>query len=373
MSFLFSCESVGIGHPDKLCDLISDSILDHILKQDKNARIAIETMACNLTIIIAGEVTTNLIVDYESIVRHTIEKCGYTKQNGTKFNDEDVEIINRINSQNTEIGAVVDQGAAGDQGSVFGYATDETQELMPLGLVLSHKLVSFLKKIREIGDVEWLLPDCKAQVTVEYEYQNVDLVPLKIHSVVLSVQHKPDVNIKEIRETLERVVNQVIDKKLLHDTVLYLQPSGHFVLGGPEADCGLTGRKIIVDTYGGWGHHGGGAFSGKDPSKMDRSGAYMARYIAKSLVSNKLAKRVSVQLSYCIGVAEPVSINIDTFGTGTISYDEMIKIIRKNFKLTPTGIKEELGLYDVCYSNYSVFGHFGRKDATWENSKKLDK
>ncbi len=371
MSYLFTSESVSEGHPDKVSDAISDGILDAIYEQDTNARVACETFVTTGLVLVGGEVTTTAYIEVPDIVRKTVKNIGYTKAD-YKFDAESCSVLNAIHSQSPDIAMGVDKGGAGDQGLMFGYACDQTPELMPMPIMYAHKLVKFLADIRKRnnGLMPYLRPDAKSQVTVEYDDNNK---PVRIEAIVISTQHDADVKQKTIKEdVIENVVKKVIPEKYIDKkTKYFVNPTGRFEIGGPHGDSGLTGRKIIVDTYGGWAPHGGGAFSGKDPSKVDRSATYAARHIAKNIVGAKLAKECLVQIAYAIGVAEPVSIFIDTNGTGTIPDKEISKMIRKEVDLTPKGIIERLQLRRPIYQKTAAYGHFGRKEKefTWE---KLD-
>ncbi len=368
MSYLFTSESVSEGHPDKVCDAISDGVLDAIFKQDPNARVACETMVTTGLVVVAGEVTTSAYVDVQAIVRKTIKEIGYTKAE-YKFDADSCGILNAIHSQSPDIAMGVDKGGAGDQGIMFGYACDQTPELMPMPIVYAHKLVKKLADIRKknIKLMPYLRPDAKSQVTIEYDSNNN---PLRVDAVVISTQHDGDVSQKKIKEdVIEHVIKKVIPAKYLDKkTKYYVNPTGRFEVGGPHGDSGLTGRKIIVDSYGGWAPHGGGAFSGKDPSKVDRSATYAARHIAKNVVAAKLAKECLVQVAYAIGVAQPVSVYVDTKGTGVIPDGLLGEYINQEVDLTPRGIIERLKLRRPIYQKTSSYGHFGRndKDFTWE-------
>jgi S-adenosylmethionine synthetase len=366
---LFTSESVTEGHPDKIADQISDGVLDAILAQDPIARVACETLVTTGLAIIAGEITTSCYVDFQKIVRNVIKDVGYTRAK-YGFDYETCSVLSSIHEQSRDIGQGVDTGGAGDQGLMFGYACTETPELMPLPIMLAHKLVRGLSDARREGVLEYLRPDGKSQVTVEYDGAK----PVRIDAVVLSTQHSPTVTNDTIREDLiERVISQVIPESLMdRNTKIYVNPTGRFVTGGPHGDAGVTGRKIIVDTYGGAAPHGGGAFSGKDPTKVDRSACYMARYIAKNVVSAGLADRALVQLAYAIGVADPVSILVDTFGTGQVADDKLVDLVRANFELTPRGIIESLELRRPIYRKTAAFGHFGRSEPefSWERTDK---
>ena len=371
MSYLFTSESVSEGHPDKVCDAISDGILDAIYKQDPTARVACETFVTTGLVLVGGEVTTNAYIEVPDVVRQIVKKIGYTSAD-YKFDSESCSVLNAIHSQSPDIAMGVDKGGAGDQGLMFGYACDQTPELMPMPIMYAHKLVKKLADIRKRnnGLMPYLRPDSKSQVTIEYDDNNK---PVRVDSVVISTQHDADAKQKKIKEdVIENVIRKVIPEKYIDKkTKYFVNPTGRFEIGGPHGDSGLTGRKIIVDTYGGWAPHGGGAFSGKDPSKVDRSAAYAARHIAKNVVAAKLAKECLVQVAYAIGIAKPVSVYIDTKGTGVIPDKEIAKIIMKEVDLTPKGIIERLQLRRPIYQNTSAYGHFGRneKNFTWE---KLD-
>jgi S-adenosylmethionine synthetase len=360
------------GHPDKIADQISDAILDACLEQDPFSRVACETLTCTGLVVIAGEITTQAYVDFQSLVRGTVAAIGYDNAL-YGFDSNTCSVISTINKQSGDIAMGVDTGGAGDQGMMFGYATNETEELMPTPISLAHKLTHRLTEVRKSGLMSYLRPDGKSQVTVEYDANGK---PVRVDAVVISTQHAEQVTNDELRrDILKNVIQAVIPAKLLdQDTKYHINPTGRFVIGGPMGDTGLTGRKIIVDTYGGMGRHGGGAFSGKDPTKVDRSAAYMARYIAKNIVAAELADRCEVQLAYAIGVPEPVSVLVDTFGTGKISEVELQKLIRENFSLTPKGIIESLDLRRPIYKKTAAYGHFGRKekDFRWEATDKAD-
>jgi S-adenosylmethionine synthetase len=366
--FLFTSESVTEGHPDKIADQISDAILDACLEQDPFSRVACETLTCTGLVVIAGEITTQAYVDFQSLVRGTVAAIGYDNAL-YGFDSNTCSVISTINKQSGDIAMGVDTGGAGDQGMMFGYATNETEELMPTPISLAHKLTQRLTEVRKNGLMSYLRPDGKSQVTVEYDGQGR---PVRVDAVVISTQHAEHVTNDELRrDILKNVIQAVIPAKLLdQDTKYHINPTGRFVIGGPMGDTGLTGRKIIVDTYGGMGRHGGGAFSGKDPTKVDRSAAYMARYIAKNIVAAGLADRCEVQLAYAIGVPDPVSVLVDTFGTGKIGEVELQKLIRENFSLTPKGIIEALDLRRPIYKKTAAYGHFGRKEFRWESTDK---
>jgi S-adenosylmethionine synthetase len=372
--FLFTSESVSEGHPDKVADQISDAILDAILAEDKGARVACETLVKTGVVIVAGEVTTNVWVDIEAVVRKTVLDIGYNSSD-MGFDGASCGVLNVIGKQSVDIAQGVDRKdprkqGAGDQGLMFGFATRETDVLMPAAITLSHRLVERQAKVRKSGKLAWLRPDAKSQVTLRYENDR----PVAIDAVVLSTQHSDDISTKALREAvMEEILLPVLPKKWLHKgTKFHINPTGRFVIGGPVGDCGLTGRKIIVDTYGGFARHGGGAFSGKDPSKVDRSAAYAARYVAKNIVAAGLAERCEVQVSYAIGVAEPTSIMVETFGTGTLSRDKLTALVRRHFDLTPYGLREMLDLARPIYLKTAAYGHFGRKhpDFTWERTDK---
>ncbi len=366
--FFFTSESVTEGHPDKIADQISDAILDAILMKDSYARVACETLVTTGLAFVAGEITTTCYVDIPTIIRDTIRDIGYTRAK-YGFDYETCAVITSIHEQSTDIALGVDVGGAGDQGLMFGFACDETPELMPMPIMLAHKLAMRLTEVRKKDILGYIRPDGKTQVTVHYK----DLKPYKVSTIVVSSQHSPDITLREMREDIiEKVIKPVIPPELLDEehVIYHINPTGRFVIGGPMGDTGLTGRKIIVDTYGGIGRHGGGCFSGKDPTKVDRSGSYMARYIAKNIVASGIASRVEVQIAYAIGIAEPVSLFIDTYGTGKIPDNKIIEIIRKNFNLTPKGIIDYLQLRRPIYKKTAAYGHFGRNDEdfTWEKT-----
>ena len=369
--YLFTSESVTEGHPDKIADQISDAILDAILAQDPVGRVACETLVTTGLAIIAGEITTSCYVDFPKIVRETIKDVGYTRAK-FGFDSETCAVLSSIHEQSPDIAQGVDPGGAGDQGLMFGYACTETEELMPLPIMLAHKLVRGLSNARRSSELDYLRPDGKSQVSVEYDGTK----PIRVDTVVISTQHSSTVNNDTLREDItDRIVNKVIPADMMDSkTRVLINPTGRFVVGGPHGDAGVTGRKIIVDTYGGAAPHGGGAFSGKDPTKVDRSASYMARYVAKNIVAAGLATRCTVQLAYAIGVAEPVSVLIDTHDTGTIPDERISEIVRANFKLTPRGIIETLDLRRPIYKRTAAFGHFGRTEPefTWEKTDRAN-
>ncbi|NOZ79249.1 MAG: methionine adenosyltransferase [Acidobacteria bacterium] len=368
---IHTSESVTEGHPDKIADQISDAILDAVLAGDPGGRVACETMVTTGLAFIAGEITTSVYVDFPSIVRKTIKGIGYTRAK-FGFDYATCAVVSSIDPQSSDIAMGVDQGGAGDQGLMFGFACEETPELMPFPIMMAHKLTMRLTEARKTGELKWLRPDGKSQVTVEYEADK----PVRIEAVVVSCQHSDRVSQDELRgDVREAVINRVLPPSMIDEgTKIYINPTGRFVTGGPQGDCGLTGRKIIVDTYGGVGSHGGGAFSGKDPSKVDRSASYMARYVAKNVVAAGLASRVEVQLAYAIGVADPVSIMIDTFGTGKVPEDRIKNAIREVFPLQPRAIITYLDLLRPIYKKTASYGHFGRLDPdfTWERTDRTD-
>ncbi|GGJ99621.1 S-adenosylmethionine synthase [Lentibacillus kapialis] len=385
---LFTSESVTEGHPDKICDQISDAILDEILTKDPNARVACETTVTTGMVLVAGEITTTTYVDIPAIVRQTINDIGYTRAK-YGFDAETCAVLTAIDEQSPDIAGGVDtalearQGkmsdkdissiGAGDQGLMFGFACNETEELMPLPISLAHKLSKRLADVRKEGILNYLRPDGKTQVTIEYDEHNI---PIRVDTIVISAQHHQEITAEQIeKDLIEHVIRPIVPANLLDETTNYIMnPTGRFVIGGPQGDAGLTGRKIIVDTYGGFARHGGGAFSGKDYTKVDRSAAYAARYVAKNIVGAELAETCEVQLAYAIGVAEPVSISIDTFGTGTVSEEGLVKAIRKVFDLRPAGIIRMLDLKKPIYKNTAAYGHFGRTDTLfpWEKTDKLE-
>jgi S-adenosylmethionine synthetase len=368
---LFTSESVTEGHPDKIADQISDAVLDALIAQDPKARVACETMVTTGLAFVAGEITTNAYADIPAIVRKTIKDVGYTRAK-FGFDHETCAVISAIQPQSPDIAQGVDPGGAGDQGLMFGYASSETPELMPLPIMLAHKLTRQLALVRKSSTLDYLRPDGKSQVTVEYDGDK----PVRVEAVIISSQHSDLVKIETIREdVMEKVIHAVIPKDLLDkNTKYFINPTGRFVVGGPQGDCGLTGRKIIVDTYGGVGRHGGGAFSGKDPTKVDRSASYMGRHIAKTIVAAGLADRVEVQIAYAIGVAEPVSVRVDTMGTGKVEEAKLVDAIRQMFPLTPKGIIDYLDLRRPIYKQTAAYGHYGRTepDFTWEKTAQAE-
>ncbi|MFP6825509.1 MAG: methionine adenosyltransferase [Pseudohongiellaceae bacterium] len=373
---LFTSESVSEGHPDKMADQISDAILDALLAQDKNSRVACETMIKTGMVVVAGEITTEAYVDVEAVVREVVNDIGYNHSK-SGFDSNTCAVLNAIGKQSADIAMGVDQTedheqGAGDQGMMFGYATNETDVLMPAPITYSHRLVKRQAEVRKNGTLTWLEPDAKSQITFRYE----DGKPVAIDAVVLSTQHRAEVSLKVLQEAvMEEIIKPVLPTEWINeDTKYFINPTGRFVIGGPYGDCGLTGRKIIVDTYGGMARHGGGAFSGKDPSKVDRSAAYAARYVAKNLVAAGIADRCELQLSYAIGVAEPTSISIETFGTNKIGNEQIVNLIRAHFELKPRGIIKMLDLIQPIYRSTATYGHFGRDDVefNWEKTDKAD-
>jgi len=375
-NFIFTSESVTEGHPDKVADQISDSILDQALKADRNSRVACETLVTTGLVVLAGEITTNSIIDYSKVVREKVKDIGYC-ESSMGFDYQTCEVMVTIDRQSPDIAMGVDEDkdkeqGAGDQGLMFGYATDETEELMPSPILYAHKLSKKLSVVRKNEVLPFLRPDGKSQVTVRYENN----IPVSLDAIVISTQHSVEVSSTDLYEAIyEEVIKTTIDKKLLNkDTKIFVNPTGRFVTGGPMGDAGLTGRKIIIDTYGGWARHGGGAFSGKDPSKVDRSAAYMARYVAINVVKSGLAKECEVQLAYAIGIADPVSVMVDTFGSSKISEDKISNAIREVFDLKPSGIIKSLDLLNPIYTETAAYGHFGRTDNgfSWEKTDKTD-
>jgi S-adenosylmethionine synthetase len=386
--YLFTSESVTEGHPDKICDQISDSILDAIIEQDPQARVACETVVTTGLVLVTGEITTKCYVDITKIVRETVREIGYTRAK-YGFDCDTCAVITSIDEQSPDIAmgvdkaleartgemseAIIEATGAGDQGMMFGFASDETPELMPLPISLSHKLAKKLAEIRKKRELMYLRPDGKTQVTVEYDDNGI---PIRVDTIVISTQHKPTVELETIRQDMiEKVIKPIVPKELLDEkTKYFINPTGRFVIGGPQGDSGLTGRKIIVDTYGGAARHGGGAFSGKDPTKVDRSAAYAARHVAKNIVAAGIAKKCEVQLAYAIGVARPVSIMVDTFGTGVIDNNRIIDLINKHFDLRPAAIIRDLDLRKPIYKNVAAYGHMGREDlkVSWERTDKAE-
>jgi S-adenosylmethionine synthetase len=370
-NFLFTSESVTEGHPDKIADQISDAVLDAILEQDPTGRVACETLVTTGLAVIAGEITTKATINYKKIVRDTIDEIGYNNA-AYGYDSNTCAVMDAVGTQSPDIAQGVDTGGAGDQGLMFGFACNETPELMPLPIQLAHNLTKKLSDVRRSGELSYLRPDGKSQVTIEYR----DGIPFRVEAVVISTQHAEEVTTEQLRaDILEKVIKSTVPDNLLdNDTKIHINPTGRFVVGGPMGDAGVTGRKIIVDTYGGYAPHGGGAFSGKDPTKVDRSAAYMARYIAKNIVAAGLADKCTVQLAYAIGVAEPVSVYVDTHGTGKVDEDRLSEAVRKNFELTPKGIIEMLNLRRPIFKETAKFGHFGRtgEGFTWEKTDKAD-
>ncbi|HEV2882101.1 MAG TPA: methionine adenosyltransferase [Pyrinomonadaceae bacterium] len=371
-TYLFTSESVTEGHPDKISDQISDAVLDEVLRQDANGRVACETLVTTGLVVIAGEITTKAQIDFSQVARETIREIGYTRAK-FGFDCDTCSVLTAVGRQSPDIAMGVDTGGAGDQGLMFGFACNETQELMPLPIQLAHQLAERLAETRRSGELPYLRPDGKSQVTIEYR----DGRPFRVDAVVISTQHDAKVENKQLRdEILEQVIKPTISPELIDkNTKYHINPTGRFVTGGPQGDAGLTGRKIIVDTYGGYAPHGGGAFSGKDPTKVDRSAAYMARYIAKNVVSAGLADRCLVQLAYAIGVSDPVSVLVDTSGTGRVGEDVLANLVREHFELTPHGIIQSLNLRSPIYRKTAAYGHFGRRleGFTWEATDKAEK
>ena len=368
-NYLFTSESVTEGHPDKISDQISDAILDDILKQDPTSRVACETLVTTGLVVVAGEITTNANVDFQKVIRDTINEIGYNDAS-FGYDSKTLSVLNALGRQSPDIAQGVDTGGAGDQGLMFGFACNETPELMPMPIQMAHDLTKKLSEVRRSGELSYLRPDGKSQVSIEYK----DGKPSRVEAVVISSQHSDDVTTEQLREDiLEKVIKTVVPSELLDEnTKFHINPTGRFVVGGPMGDAGLTGRKIIVDTYGGYAPHGGGAFSGKDPTKVDRSAAYMARYIAKNIVAAELADKCTVQLAYAIGVAEPVSVLVDTHDTGKVDEEALSEAVRKIFELTPKGIIETLDLRRPIYRKTAAFGHFGREDFSWEKTDKTE-
>lgn len=362
-NYLFTSESVTEGHPDKLCDLISDSILDACLEQDENSRVAIETFASKNLITIAGQITTNAKIDAEKIARETMKQIGYDNEQ-TDIDYRTCKIETNITTQSGDIAMGVDVGGAGDQGIMFGYACDETENYMPFAIDMAHKLARQLTKVRRKNIIPYLRPDGKTQVTVEYE----DDKPKRIETILISNQHLADVDMEQMKQDIiEKVIKPVVPEKYIDEnTKIYVNPTGRFVIGGPLGDTGLTGRKLIVDTYGGYSRHGGGAFSGKDASKVDRSASYMLRHIAKNIVANGYSKKCEIQVSYAIGMEQPLSVYVDTFGTGTIPEEKIVELIKEKFDLTPNGIIKYLDLKKPIYKQTTNYGHFGKENLSWE-------
>jgi S-adenosylmethionine synthetase len=373
-SFVFTSESVSEGHPDKMCDQISDAILDAIIAQDPHARVACETLVKTGMVVLAGEITTTANIEYEQIVRRTVKSIGY-QGTAMGFDWETCAVINALGKQSPDIAQGVNRArpeeqGAGDQGLMFGYASNETDVLMPAAITYSHRLVKKQAEMRKNGKLPWLRPDAKSQVTLRYENNK----PVRAEAIVLSTQHSPEIRLQDLQEAVrEEIIKPIMPAKwMTRDTKIHINPTGQFIIGGPVGDCGLTGRKIIVDSYGGMARHGGGAFSGKDPSKVDRSAAYAGRYVAKNIVAAGIAERCEIQISYAIGVAEPTSITIDTFGTGKISDEQIEKLVREHFDLRPYGIQKMLDLLKPVYLQTASYGHFGREEPgfSWEKTDK---
>jgi S-adenosylmethionine synthetase len=367
-NYLFTSESVSEGHPDKIADQVSDAVLDAMLKDDPFSRVACETMVTTGLAVVSGEVTTKTYVEIPEIVRNTIREIGYT-ESSHGFDADTCAVVTTIDKQSPDIAMGVDVGGAGDQGIMFGFACSETEELMPLPIMLSHKITKKLTDLRKEGVLDYLRPDNKSQVTIEYDGYN----PVRIDTVVVSSQHSEDVSLDQLKEdVINKAILEVLPKELVTDDIKYhINPTGRFVVGGPMGDCGLTGRKIIVDTYGGMGRHGGGAFSGKDPSKVDRSAAYAARWVAKNIVAAGLARRCELQLAYAIGVVDPVSVMVNTFGTAEVPEEQIEKAVREVFDLTPKGIMDALDLRKPIFKETAAYGHFGRNGFSWEQTNKV--
>jgi S-adenosylmethionine synthetase len=376
--YLFTSESVSEGHPDKVADQISDAILDSILEQDTQARVACETMVTTGMALIAGEITTSAWVDMPNIVRDTIKDIGYNSSE-MGFDSQSCAVLTSIDKQSSDIAQGVNEGSgldldqgAGDQGLMFGYASSETKVLMPMPITYAHRLMKRQAEVRKSGRLPWLRPDAKSQVTIEY----IDGKPIRVEAVVLSTQHSPDIDYEDLKEgVMEEIIKPILPEKMVDENTKYfINPTGRFVIGGPVGDCGVTGRKIIVDTYGGMGSHGGGAFSGKDPSKVDRSSSYMGRYVAKNIVASGLASEIEVQIAYAIGISEPVSINVNSFGTGKLADEKIKQLIKAHFDLRPKAIIQHLDLLRPIYNKTAAYGHFGREreEFTWEKTDKAD-